>query len=174
MCWIDWHDRKWQEYSSRCFDGSFTANGRSNTLDGLDLHDPMHPERLLQWRASIAHASKHFLADSTIAENIAFGVPKSRINLDRVRQAAEKAQISGLAESTSEGYDTFVGEQGVRLSGGQRQRIGIARALYKEASIIVLDEATSALDSRTEKDVIESIEGLDKDINIIIIAHRIS
>ena len=101
-------------------------------VDGLDLHDPMHPERLLQWRASIAHVPQSiFLADSTIAENIAFGVPKSRINLDRVRQAAEKAQISGFIESTSEGYDTFVGEQGVRLSGGQRQRIGIARALYK-------------------------------------------
>ena len=115
-----------------------------------------------------------FLADTSIAENIAFGVPKHKIDLERVRQAADKAQISGFIESTSEGYDTFVGERGVRLSGGQRQRIGIARALYKKASIIFLDEATSALDSRTEKDVIKSIESLDKEISIIIIAHRLS
>lgn len=144
-------------------------------VDGSDLHDTEHPERLLEWRAAIAHVPQSiFLADSSIAENIAFGLPKHKIDLERVRQAAYMAQISSFIESNSEGYDTFVGERGVRLSGGQRQRIGIARALYKKASIIVLDEATSALDSRTEKDVIKSIERLNKEITIIIIAHRLS
>ncbi len=96
-----------------------------------------------------------YLADSSIAENIAFGVPRQAIDLDRVKQAAEQAQIAGFIESSSEGY-AYGGERGIPLSGGQRQRIGIARTLYKRASAIVLDEATSALDTSTE----EAMEGL--------------
>ena len=71
-----------------------------------------------------------YLADSSVAENIAFGIPRAQIDLERVRQAAGQAQIASFIESTTNGYDTFVGERGIRLSGGQRQRIGIARALY--------------------------------------------
>jgi len=91
-----------------------------------------------------------------------------------VRLAAEQAQISGFIESSPDGYSSFVGERGIRLSGGQRQRIGIARALYKQAQVLVFDEATSALDSETEAAVMKAIEGLSKELTIVIIAHRLS
>ncbi len=144
-------------------------------IDGADLHDPHQPERLSAWRAAIAHVPQSiFLADSTIAENIAFGIPREKINHDRVEQAAEQSQIAGFIESSPEGYNTFVGERGVRLSGGQRQRIGIARALYKQSKVIVLDEATSALDTSTEDDVIAALECLSRELTLIMIAHRLS
>ncbi len=144
-------------------------------VDGADLHDPQVPERLAAWRAAIAHVPQSiFLADSSIAENIAFGIPREQIELNRVRQAAEQAQIAGFIESSPEGYDTFVGERGIRLSGGQRQRIGIARALYKQASVIVLDEATSALDTATEDAVMAALEGLSRQLTVVMIAHRLS
>jgi len=91
-----------------------------------------------------------------------------------VREAAQRAQLSATIESWSEQYQTQVGERGVRLSGGQRQRIGIARALYKQADVIVFDEATSALDTETEQAVMEAIDALDKDLTVLIIAHRLS
>jgi ABC-type multidrug transport system fused ATPase/permease subunit len=144
-------------------------------IDAADLHDPRDPERLGAWRASISHVPQSiFLADSSIAENIAFGIPKEQIDLARVRQMAEQAQIAGFIESSPEGYNTFVGERGIRLSGGQRQRIGIARALYKRATVIVLDEATSALDSATEEEVMRSFESLSRDLTVVMIAHRLS
>jgi len=144
-------------------------------IDGADLHDPHQPKRLAAWRAAIAHVPQNiFLADSSIAENIAFGIPQEQIDLDRVRQAAEQAQIASFIESSLEGYGTFVGERGIRLSGGQRQRIGIARALYKQASVIVLDEATSALDTSTEDAVMEVLEGLSRKLTVVMIAHRLS
>ena len=130
-------------------------------VDGADLHDPSHPERLSAWRAAIAHVPQNiYLADSSIAENIAFGVPREKIDLTRVKQAALQAQIASFIESSSEGYETFVGERGIRLSGGQRQRIGIARALYKNAQVLVLDEATSALDVDTEKALMTAVNQL--------------
>ena len=92
----------------------------------------------------------------------------------RVRQSAEQAQIASFIEASQEGYQSFVGERGIRLSGGQRQRIGIARALYKQSQILVLDEATSALDTGTEDSVMSAVDGLGKDITIILIAHRLS
>jgi ATP-binding cassette subfamily B protein len=94
--------------------------------------------------------------------------------MQRVRHAARQAQIADFIEDQTEGYDALVGERGVRLSGGQRQRIGIARALYKQASVLVLDEATSALDNTTEASVMEAIDGLDRNLTILIIAHRIT
>jgi ATP-binding cassette subfamily B protein len=115
-----------------------------------------------------------FLADTSIAENIAFGVPASEVDLVRVRNAAKKAQIADVIESWEKQYNTFVGERGIRLSGGQRQRIGIARALYKNADVIIFDEATSALDNETEQAVMEAIECLGDDLTILMIAHRIS
>ena len=127
------------------------------------------------WQAHIAHVPQAiFLADSTIEENIAFGVPKDQINHERVRQAACRAQIADIIESWPKQYQTFVGERGIRLSGGQRQRIGIARALYKQADVIIFDEATSALDNETEKAVMLAIEGLSDDLTILIIAHRLT
>lgn len=127
------------------------------------------------WQAHIAHVPQNiFLADLTIEENIAFGVPRDKIDIYRVRKAAEQAQIADSIESWPQKYLTLVGEHGVRLSGGQRQRIGIARALYKEADVIIFDEATSALDSETELTVMQAIEALGKNLTILIIAHRLS
>jgi ABC-type multidrug transport system fused ATPase/permease subunit len=127
------------------------------------------------WQTHIAHIPQTiFLADSTIGENIALGVAKDKIDYQRVRQCAQQAQLSDSIESWPNQYQTFVGERGIRLSGGQRQRIGIARALYKQADVIVFDEATSALDKETEQAVMQSIESLSKDLTIIIVAHRLS
>jgi len=144
-------------------------------VDGVDLHDSNYPERLPAWRASIAHVPQSiYLADSSIAENIAFGVPSQDIDLNRVKQAASKAQLSQFIESIPGGYDSFVGERGIRLSGGQRQRIGIARALYRRAHVLVLDEATSALDNATEDAVMGAVDMLSRDLTIIMIAHRLT
>ncbi|WP_254929236.1 ABC transporter ATP-binding protein [Cyanobium sp. T1B-Tous] len=144
-------------------------------VDGADLHDPAHPEKLDAWRAAIAHVPQSiYLADSSIAENIAFGVARQEIDMARVKQAAEQAQIASFIEGSPEGYQSFVGERGIRLSGGQRQRIGIARALYKQARVLVLDEATSALDSGTENAVMAAVEGLSNELTIVMIAHRLS
>lgn len=127
------------------------------------------------WQAHIAHVPQTiFLADASIEENIAFGVPRDLIDLRRVRQAAQKAQISESINSLPQQYKTIVGERGIRLSGGQRQRIGIARAMYKKADIIIFDEATSALDNETEEVVMQTIENLSKELTIIIIAHRLT
>jgi ABC-type bacteriocin/lantibiotic exporter with double-glycine peptidase domain len=127
------------------------------------------------WQAHIAHVPQAiFLADSSIEENIAFGVPKDQIDKERVRQAAQQAQIAESIENWPKQYQTFVGERGIRLSGGQRQRIGIARALYKRADVIIFDEATSALDNETEQAVMQAIEGLSQDLTLLIIAHRLT
>jgi len=144
-------------------------------VDGLPLHDPAHPERLPAWRAAIAHVPQSiYLADNSIAENIAFGVPPETIDHSRVRLAAEQAQIAAFIEASPAGYDSFVGERGIRLSGGQRQRLGIARALYKQASVLILDEATSALDTATELSVMEAINQLSRNLTVVMIAHRLS
>jgi len=127
------------------------------------------------WQMHIAHVPQAiYLADSTIEENIAFGVPRDKIDMKRIKQAAKQAQLSDVIESWPKQYQTIVGERGIRLSGGQRQRIGIARALYKQADVIIFDEATSALDNETEQAVMEAIEGLSKDLTILIIAHRLT
>ncbi len=94
--------------------------------------------------------------------------------MDRVREAARQARIADFIESRADGYGALAGERGVRLSGGQRQRIGIARALYKQAAVLVFDEATSALDNVTEQEVMTAIEGLNRELTIIIVAHRLS
>ena len=127
------------------------------------------------WQAHIAHVPQAiYLADSTIEENIAFGIPKGKIDFNRVKIAAEQAQIADIIETWPKKYKTYVGERGIRLSGGQRQRIGIARALYKQADVIIFDEATSALDNETEQAVMESIESLGEDLTVLIIAHRLT
>lgn len=127
------------------------------------------------WQRRIAHVPQSvFLSDSSIEENIAFGIPKEHIDRERLRAAAEQAQLADLIESWPLKYNTFVGERGVRLSGGQRQRIGIARALYKQADVIIFDEATSALDNATEHAVMRSLEALSNDLTILIIAHRLT
>ena len=164
-----------------------TGSGKSTALDLLmGLLDPTAGEILVDgrsissslkraWQRTIAHVPQHiFLADSSIAENIAFGISPDKIDYDRVRKAAEQAKIAGFIESRPEGYAAFVGEHGVRLSGGQRQRIGIARALYKQASVLIFDEATSALDNETEQAVMQAIEDLSADLTIFMVAHRLT
>jgi ATP-binding cassette, subfamily B, bacterial PglK len=127
------------------------------------------------WQRAIAHVPQSiYLSDATIAENVAFGVRPAEIEMDRVKDAARTARIADFVETLPEGYETTVGERGVRLSGGQRQRIGIARALYKRASVLVFDEATSALDNTTEQELMDAIEGLSRDLTILMIAHRIT
>ena len=168
-----------------------TGSGKSTTVDLLmgllapsagrvlvdekDLHDPAHPELLSAWRAAIAHVPQSiYLADSSIAENIAFGVPRDQIDQARVQQAAAQAQIASFIEARPEGYGRFVGERGIRLSGGQLQRIGIARALYKQPQVLVFDEATSALDTATEQALMDAVNELSKKLTIVMIAHRVS
>ena len=133
------------------------------------------PGNYRAWQAHIAHVPQAiFLADCSIEENIAFGVAASEIDHDRVRLAAQQAQIADAIETWPRKYQTFVGERGIRLSGGQRQRIGIARALYKRADVIIFDEATSSLDNETELAVMQAIASLDEELTILIIAHRLT
>ena len=151
--------------------GLFSPTEGELKIDGEVINE----RNIRSWRSRIAHVPQDiYLSDSSILENIAFGMPLDQINLDRVKEAAHKAQIGDLIESWEYQYETFVGEHGIRLSGGQRQRIGIARALYKKADVLIFDEATSALDNKTEKSVVESIEGLDKELTVLIIAHRLT
>ena len=164
-----------------------TGSGKSTLLDiVMGLLYPSHgvmevdgtavtPANARAWQVRIAHVPQTiFLSDASIEENIAFGVPKDRIDHRRIRQAAEQAQLAGSIETWPEHYQTLVGERGIRLSGGQRQRIGIARALYKQADVIIFDEATSALDNETEQAVMHAIEALSKDLTLFIIAHRLT
>lgn len=140
-------------------------------VDGL----PLCAENLPGWQLHIAHVPQSvFLADTSIASNIAFGIPPDKVDIERVRDAARRAQLLETIESWPEGFETGVGERGVRLSGGQRQRIGIARALYKQADVLVFDEATSALDNETEQAVMDSIRVLGDEITVLIIAHRLN
>jgi ABC-type bacteriocin/lantibiotic exporter with double-glycine peptidase domain len=140
-------------------------------VDGVKLT----AENRAAWQRNIAHVPQAiFLADASVAENIAFGVKWEEIDRERVRRAAEQAELAEVVAGLPHGYDTRVGERGIQLSGGQRQRIGIARALYKQASVLVFDEATSALDTETESAVMAAIERLDRRLTILIIAHRLS
>lgn len=136
---------------------------------------PITERNCRAWQSHIAHVPQAiFLADTTIAENIAFGVSAKDIDYARVREAARVAQVSTTIESWGNGYDTVVGERGIRLSGGQRQRIGIARALYKRADVVVFDEATSALDNDTERAVMEAVSNIGKNVTVLMVAHRLS
>jgi ABC-type multidrug transport system fused ATPase/permease subunit len=136
---------------------------------------PLDRARRRAWRRSIAHVPQSiFLADGSIERNIAFGSEPDAIDRERVVAAAQRARIADFIASLPQGYDTQVGERGVRLSGGQRQRVGIARAIYKNAPVLVLDEATSALDDATEAAVLASLNALAAagDLTLIVIAHR--
>ena len=164
-----------------------TGSGKSTMLDLLMLlleptegrilvdREPVSGERRRAWQRTVAHVPQSiYLADTTIAENIAFGVSPAAIDLNRVGEVARRAQIKPFVESHPEGFNAVVGERGIRVSGGQRQRIGIARALYKQASVLVFDEATSALDDATEQSVMDAIEKLGPELTIVIIAHRLT
>jgi ABC-type multidrug transport system fused ATPase/permease subunit len=137
---------------------------------------PIDASNRRQWQKSIGYVPQHvYLADDTISANIAFGVNRQEIDEQAVENAARIANLHDfVAQELTHGYNTTVGERGVRLSGGQRQRIGIARALYHNPSILILDEATSALDNLTEQAVMASVHKLGHSITIIIIAHRLT
>ena len=164
-----------------------TGSGKSTLIDIImGLLEPTDgglyiDEQLLSfndlksWQTKIAHVPQViFLTDASISENIAFGVNSNEINHDLVKRSAKIAQINETIEALPDAYNTRVGERGVKLSGGQRQRIGIARALYKQAEIIIFDEATNALDSSKEASVMKALESLNKNITVIMIAHRLS
>lgn len=151
--------------------GLLLPTAGSIEVDGLELSG----DRMRAWQRTVAHVPQNiFLADVSLAENIAFGIPLPSIDFALVQHAARQAQIDEFIEQQALKYQALVGERGVRLSGGQRQRIGIARALYKRASVLIFDEATSALDSETEQAVMQSIEQLSRELTIILIAHRVT
>jgi ABC-type bacteriocin/lantibiotic exporter with double-glycine peptidase domain len=131
---------------------------------------------LRAWQLSIGYVPQQiYLADDTVAANIAFGTDPRDINQQAVERAAKIANLHDFViNKLPKGYQTTVGERGVRLSGGQRQRIGIARSLYHKPQVLILDEATSALDNLTEQAVMEALHNLGHDITVIIIAHRLS
>jgi ATP-binding cassette subfamily B protein len=164
-----------------------TGGGKSTLLDiFMGLLEPssgnlvvddvvINAENIGLWRSHIAHVPQSiYLTDANITQNIAFGIEADSIDIERVKRAAGYAQLAQFIDELPEGYDTHVGERGVRLSGGQRQRIGIARALYKQADVLVFDEATSALDGNTESEVMEAINSLSKELTIILVAHRLT
>jgi ABC-type multidrug transport system fused ATPase/permease subunit len=128
------------------------------------------------WQAALGYVPQHiFLADQSVAANIALGLPPNEIDMEAVERAARLANLHDfITTELPRGYETVVGEQGVRLSGGQRQRIGIARALYRDPEVLVFDEATSALDNPTEQAVMEAVHNLTGSKTIILVAHRLS
>ena len=139
-------------------------------VDGVALNGT----KIVAWRDLVGYVPQSiYLADKTIAENIAFGIHPDQIDLEQVKFVAKQAQIDNYIQSQlALGYDTIVGERGVMLSGGQRQRVGIARALYKNPQVLFMDEATSALDTETEQAVNEAIQSLNGKMTMVIIAHR--
>jgi ATP-binding cassette, subfamily B, bacterial PglK len=151
--------------------GLLTPTEGTLRVDGVALT----PETLPHWQARIAHVPQSiFLADTTLAGNIAFGEAPERVDLARVERAAKRARIHDFIAGLPKGYQTVVGERGVRLSGGQRQRVGIARALYREAEVLVLDEAKRALDGKTEASVMEGLSEVGGEVTVLIVAHRLS
>ena len=141
-------------------------------VDGQELTD----DRVRLWQRSLGYVPQQiFLSDDTVASNIAFGLPEKRIDMAAVERAARIANLHDfVVNELPQGYQTTVGERGVRLSGGQRQRIGIARALYHDPDVLILDEATSALDNLTEQAVMEAVHNLGSRKTIILIAHRLT
>lgn len=136
---------------------------------------PLDRSTVRAWQRGIGYVPQHiFLADETVARNIAFGIADGAADRSAVERAARLAQLHDfIMAELPQGYDTVIGERGVRLSGGQRQRLGIARALYHDPQVLVLDEATSALDHDTEAAVMHAIDGLAGRKTILMIAHRL-
>jgi len=161
-----------------------TGEGKSTFLDLLmGLLEPqkgaiyidsskLSKETCNSWQSKVSHVPQRiFLSDDSFLENIAFGKEKEEINKEKVELVSKKSQIHELIIKSKGGYSKNVGEQGISLSGGQIQRIGLARALYKEAELIILDEATNSLDNYTEKLIMEEINNLSEDLTVVIVSH---
>lgn len=152
--------------------GLLTSQDGEIFVDGFKIC----ADNLCMWQRNIGYVPQHiYLCDDTVTRNIAFGVPDNEIDRVALERAAQLANIHDfIMKELPQGYETEIGEQGIRLSGGQRQRIGIARAVYHNPSVIVFDEATSALDGITEEAILEAIHNLAHKKTIVIIAHRLS
>ena len=152
--------------------GLLTPSSGQIIVDG----NALNPANVMQWQKNVGYVPQDiFLADTTIQMNIAFGLAQDQVDPDRVETCARLAQVATFIEQKlPNGYQTMVGERGVRLSGGERQRIGIARALYHNPQVLIFDEATSALDVDTERAVMDAIETLSVQKTIVLIAHRLS
>lgn len=152
--------------------GLLRPSAGSILVDGREIDEA----QLRSWQASIGYVPQTiFLADTSLAGNIAFGVPQEAIDQDRVEAVSKLASLhSFVVDEFPEKYESRTGERGVRLSGGERQRVGIARALYNDPDVLVLDEATSALDNATERLVMDAVDSLAPSKTVIIIAHRLS
>ena len=139
-------------------------------IDDIDFR-----EAIKSWQAQIGYVPQSvFLTDDSLRKNIAFGVVSEEIDEQRLQNAIDEAQLRSFVDSLENGVDSIVGERGARISGGQQQRVGIARALYRNPSILVLDEATSALDSDTEAEFMDTVKKMQSHITKVIIAHRVS
>lgn len=150
--------------------GLLSADSGSVSVDGTILTD----DNRAAWQQCIAYVPQQtFLLDTTLAQNVALGIPEEQIDRERLSRAAQLAQLDDLIEALPRGYDQRVGERGVTLSGGQRQRLSIARALYRNASVLILDEATSALDGLTEQELMSALQRLRGQCTLILIAHRL-
>ena len=152
--------------------GLLEPSGGLIEIDGARLDQT----RIRAWQAGLGYVPQHiFLADQSVAANIALGLTPEKIDMASVERAARLANLHEfVTKELADGYDTIIGERGVRLSGGQRQRIGIARALYRDPSVLVFDEATSALDNATEHAVMDAIHNLAGAKTIILVAHRLT
>jgi len=151
--------------------GLLTPSSGELLVDGISIT----PKNRRSWQAHISHVPQSiYLTDSTIQENIAFGIESEQIKDHKVVEAADNAQVAEMINNLKNKYKAFVGEQGVQLSGGQRQRIGIARALYKDSNVLIFDEATSALDNQTEQKIMQQIDLMKRNKTIFIIAHRVT
>lgn len=165
-----------------------TGSGKTTTVDlllgllevqsGALLVDGVvvDKDKLPSWQANLGYVPQEiYLADDTVAHNIAFGVPPEQVDMAAVERAAKLANIHDfILSELPAGYETVTGERGARLSGGQRQRLGIARALYHDPSVLVLDEATSALDGATEESIFNAVSEIGKTKTVIMIAHRLA
>ncbi len=150
--------------------GLYPPDAGSISVDGVDL--VATNERA--WRRRVGYVPQTvFLTNASVARNIALGIPEDKIDHGAVLRAAQMAQAHEFIKMMPDGYDTIVGERGVKLSGGQRQRLGIARALYHNPDVLVFDEATSALDGMTEDAVMEAVRTLSAERTMILIAHRL-
>ena len=150
--------------------GLLTPTSGTISSQGKDIHTDLH-----SWYQKIGYVPQDpYLGNGTLREAVAFGIPAKHIDDDRVIYCLELAELMPVVETLEDGINTSIGENGNRLSGGQRQRVGIARAMYRNPSLLVMDEATSALDNETEHKITQTINRISKEITVIIVAHRLS